>query len=67
MGSQWQVRGSKKLGVGVLLVHYASRDDNARGTSKREDVLDTVIAARKAPTMIVSDNGTELTSMAILR
>lgn len=29
--------------------------------------LDTVIAARKRPAMIVSDNGTELTSMAILR
>jgi putative transposase len=29
--------------------------------------LDTAIAARKAPVMIVSDNGTELTSMAILR
>lgn len=29
--------------------------------------LDTVIAVRKSPAMIVSDNGTELTSMAILR
>ena len=29
--------------------------------------LDTVIAARKHPAMIVSDNGTEFTSMAILR
>jgi putative transposase len=29
--------------------------------------LDAVIAIRKAPAMIVSDNGTELTSMAILR
>ena len=29
--------------------------------------LDTVIATRKAPLMIVSDNGAELTSMAILR
>ena len=28
--------------------------------------LDTVIANRKSPTMIVSDNGTEFTSMAIL-
>ena len=29
--------------------------------------LDRVIASRKRPAMIVSDNGTELTSMAILR
>ena len=29
--------------------------------------LDAVIASRKRPAMIVSDNGTELTSMAILR
>ncbi len=29
--------------------------------------LDSVIAARKRPAMIVSDNGTEFTSMAILR
>jgi putative transposase len=29
--------------------------------------LDTVITARKAPAMIVSDNGTEFTSMTILR
>lgn len=28
--------------------------------------LDTVIASRKSPAMIVSDNGTEFTSMAIL-
>ena len=27
----------------MLLVHHAGRGDNARGTSKREDVLDTVI------------------------
>ena len=29
--------------------------------------LDTAIGARKRPAMIVSDNGTEFTSMAILR
>jgi len=29
--------------------------------------LDAIITARKAPAMIVSDNGTELTSLAILR
>jgi putative DNA primase/helicase len=33
----------RRRGVTVLIVHHASRNGNARGTSKREDVLDTVI------------------------
>jgi putative DNA primase/helicase len=33
----------RRRGISVLLVHHAGRSDNARGTSKREDVLDTVI------------------------
>ncbi len=33
----------RRRGVTVLIVHHASRGGNARGTSKREDVLDTVI------------------------
>ncbi len=33
----------RRRGISVLLVHHAGRGDNARGTSKREDVLDTVI------------------------
>lgn len=33
----------RRRGVTVLLVHHSGRSDNARGTSKREDVLDTVI------------------------
>ncbi|KGJ64292.1 AAA family ATPase [Bradyrhizobium diazoefficiens] len=33
----------RRRGVTVLLVHHAARNGNARGTSKREDVLDTVI------------------------
>ncbi|MEH2576508.1 AAA family ATPase [Bradyrhizobium sp. AZCC 1708] len=33
----------RRKGVTVLIVHHASRGGNARGTSKREDVLDTVI------------------------
>jgi putative DNA primase/helicase len=37
----------RRRGVSVLLVHHAGRSDNARGTSKREDVLDTVIYLRR--------------------
>lgn len=33
----------RRRGVTVLIVHHASRGGQARGTSKREDVLDTVI------------------------
>jgi len=33
----------RRQGKTVLLVHHAGRGENARGTSKREDVLDTVI------------------------
>lgn len=33
----------RRQGVTVLVVHHAGRGGNARGTSKREDVLDTVI------------------------
>ena len=33
----------RRRGVTVLVVHHAGRGGNARGTSKREDVLDTII------------------------
>ncbi len=33
----------RRQGKTVLLIHHAGRGENARGTSKREDVLDTVI------------------------
>jgi putative DNA primase/helicase len=35
--------GLRRRGMTVLLVAHAGRNDNPRGTSKREDVLDTVI------------------------
>ena len=38
----WLLR-LRRQGVAVLLVHHAGRSGNPRGTSKREDVLDTVI------------------------
>lgn len=36
----------RRKGVSVLMIHHAGRGENARGTSKREDVLDTVIHLR---------------------
>jgi putative DNA primase/helicase len=37
----------RRKGVAVLLVHHAGRGGEARGTSKREDVLDTVINLKR--------------------
>jgi RecA-family ATPase len=34
-------------GISVLLIHHAGKGGNQRGTSKREDVLDTVIALKR--------------------
>jgi putative DNA primase/helicase len=37
----------RRQGVSVLMVHHAGRSGHSRGTSKREDVLDTVINLRR--------------------
>lgn len=37
----------RRRGVSVLLVHHAGKGGQQRGTSRREDVLDTVIALRR--------------------
>ncbi|UVF18840.1 AAA family ATPase [Microvirga terrae] len=37
----------RRQGISVLLIHHAGRGENARGTSKREDVLDTVIQLKR--------------------
>ncbi len=42
----WLLRLRRK-GKTVLLIHHAGRGENARGTSKREDVLDTVISLKR--------------------
>lgn len=39
----------RRQGKSILFVHHASKGGNQRGTSKREDVLDTVIALRHLP------------------
>ncbi|MBK8158771.1 MAG: helix-turn-helix domain-containing protein [Rhodospirillaceae bacterium] len=43
---EWLLR-LRRQGVAVLLIHHAGKGGNQRGTSKREDVLDTVIALRR--------------------
>lgn len=39
--------GLRRRGTSVLFVHHAGKGGQQRGTSRREDVLDTVIALRK--------------------
>lgn len=43
---EWFLR-LRRRGIAVLMVHHAGKGGNQRGTSKREDVLDTVIALRR--------------------
>jgi hypothetical protein len=43
---QWLLRLRRK-GLAVLLVHHAGTNGRQRGTSRREDALDTVIALRR--------------------
>lgn len=37
----------RRRGIAVLLVHHAGKDGSQRGTSRREDVLDIVLALRR--------------------
>ena len=41
----------RRRGKGALLIHHAGKGGQQRGTSRREDVLDTVIALRGPTTM----------------
>jgi hypothetical protein len=43
---EWAL-GLRRRGVVVLFVHHAGQSGNQRGTSKREDLLDTVIELRR--------------------
>jgi putative DNA primase/helicase len=43
---EWLLR-LRRRGLSVLLVHHAGRGENARGTSKREDILDTMIHLKR--------------------
>ena len=53
---EWVLRLRSK-GKSVLLIHHAGKGGQQRGTSRREDVLDTVIALRK-PENYSPDSGT---------
>lgn len=46
--SAWLIR-LRHRGLATLLVHHAGKDGNQRGTSGREDSLDTVIQLSKPP------------------
>lgn len=37
----------RRQGISVLLIHHANKNGQQRGTSKKEDVMDTVIALRR--------------------
>jgi putative DNA primase/helicase len=39
--------GLRRKGIAVLLVHHAGTNGRQRGTSRREDALDTIIALRR--------------------
>jgi putative DNA primase/helicase len=43
---EWLLR-LRRRGLSVLLVHHAGKGGQQRGTSRREDVLDTIIALRR--------------------
>jgi hypothetical protein len=42
---QW-VLSLRRQGISVLLIHHAGRNGEQRGTSRREDILDTMITLR---------------------
>ena len=52
---QWLLR-LRRRGISVLLVHHAGKAGEQRGTSRREDVLDTSISLRR-PGDYVSSEG----------
>lgn len=47
---EWLLR-LRRRGVSVLIVHHAGKGGEQRGTSRREDVLDTSISLRRPATM----------------
>lgn len=44
--SEWALR-QRQLGRSVLFIHHSGKNGQQRGTSKREDLLDVVIALRR--------------------
>ncbi|WP_279355690.1 AAA family ATPase [Fundidesulfovibrio agrisoli] len=45
---EWML-GLRQRGLSVCLIHHAGKGGQQRGTSSREDVLDTVIALKRPP------------------
>jgi AAA domain/Winged helix-turn-helix DNA-binding len=45
---QWAL-AQRRAGKSVLFVHHAGKSGTQRGTSRKEDVLDTVISLRRPP------------------
>ena len=45
---EWAL-GLRAAGKSVLFIHHAGKGGGQRGTSKREDVLDTVVALKRPP------------------
>jgi AAA domain/Helix-turn-helix domain of resolvase len=43
------VLGLRRSGKSALLIHHASKSGSQRGTSRKEDVLDTVVALERPP------------------
>ena len=52
---EWALK-LRRRGISVLFIHHAGKAGQQRGTSSREDVLDTVIALRK-PTDYTPETG----------
>ena len=50
----WLIR-QRAAGRSVLLIHHAGKGGEQRGTSKKEDVLDTVVRLRRPINYIASD------------
>ena len=49
----------RSLGKSVLLIHHAGKSGQQRGTSRREDVLDTVISLKR-PTDYIQEEGARI-------
>jgi RecA-family ATPase len=51
--------GHRRAGRSILFIHHAGKGGQQRGTSRREDVLDTVIGLRR-PADYIADQGAPL-------
>ncbi len=54
---QW-VLNLRTRGIAVLFVHHAGKNDKQRGTSRREDILTTVISLKRPSDYSPAEDGT---------